>query len=98
MNLLILIATFYTALFPIGGSPDAEVFFQSYLTLPVLILFAVIFLAWKKDFTFFIRAKDIDIDTGRREVDIELLKQEIAEEKAFIASKPFYYRIYRFWC
>ncbi|GME85927.1 hypothetical protein B5S28_g3262 [[Candida] boidinii] len=98
MNFLILIAQFWIALFPIGESPDAEVFFQSYLTLPVLILFIAIFFAWKRDFTLFYRAKDIDIDTGRREVDIELLKQEIAEEKAFIASKPFYYRIYKFWC
>ncbi|GME70005.1 unnamed protein product [[Candida] boidinii] len=98
MNVLILIAQFYVALFPIGAEPSAEGFFESYLTVPVLILFYVVYLVWKKDFTFFIRARDIDIDTGRREVDLDLLKQEIAEEKAYIASKPFYFRFYKFWC
>ncbi|GME75920.1 unnamed protein product [[Candida] boidinii] len=98
LNILILIATFYTALFPVGGSPSASAFFQSYLTVPVLIFFIAIFLAWKRDFTIFIRAKDIDIDGGRRAVDIELLKQEIAEEKAYIATKPYYVRVYKFWC
>ncbi|GMF98830.1 hypothetical protein B5S30_g4845 [[Candida] boidinii] len=98
MNILILIAQFYVALFPIGGKPNAKGFFEAYLTVPVLIFFYVVYLAWKRDFTIFYRAKDLDVDLGRREVDLELLKEEIAEEKAFIASKPYYYRVYRFWC
>ena len=36
---------------------------------------------WKRDWTLFIRAKDIDLDTGRINVDLDLLQQEIAEEK-----------------
>lgn len=40
----------------------------------------------------------IDLDTGRRVEDMELLKQEIAEEKAYIATKPFYYKLYHMWC
>ncbi|VEU21050.1 DEKNAAC101947 [Brettanomyces naardenensis] len=98
MNVLILIAQFWVALFPLGGSPNAEAFFEAYLTVPVLIVFYVFYLAWKRDFTWFIKTDDIDIDTGRRELDLELVKQEVAEEKAYIASKPFYYRAYRFWC
>ncbi|GMF08818.1 unnamed protein product [[Candida] boidinii] len=98
LNVLILIATLYTAIFPVGDSPSAEGFFESYLTIPVLMLFLAIFYAWKRDFTFFIRAKDIDVDGNRRAVDIELLKQEIAEEKAYLATKPFIVRIYKFWC
>ena len=41
---------------------------------------------WKRDWTLFIRAKDIDLDTGRINVDLDLLQQEIAEEKAQLAE------------
>ncbi|KAK1035649.1 hypothetical protein LTR33_016442, partial [Friedmanniomyces endolithicus] len=63
---LCLMATFYTASYPIGGSPDASAFFQSYLTALVII---VLYVGWKvytRDATFFIRAKDMDLITGLR--------------------------------
>ncbi|KAK1036089.1 hypothetical protein LTS16_014075, partial [Friedmanniomyces endolithicus] len=63
---LCLMATFYTALFPIGGSPNASSFFQNYLTALVII---VLYVGWKihiRDATFFIRAKDMDLITGLR--------------------------------
>ncbi|CAH02894.1 amino acid permease [Kluyveromyces lactis] len=96
--ILILMAQFWIALFPIGDKPSASAFFEAYLSFPILIAFYIGHKIWKKNWKLFIRAKNIDIDTGRRETDIEALKQEIAEEKAFIASKPFYYRMYKFWC
>jgi len=37
-NILILIATFYVALFPVGGNPNAMYFFQQYLAAPVAIV------------------------------------------------------------
>ena len=98
LNCLILMAQFWVALFPIGEKANATSFFQVFLCVPVVIVCYVFWVFYKKDYKFFVRSVDIDIDTGRREVDLELLKQEIAEEKAFIASKPFYYRIYKFWC
>ncbi|QPG73287.1 amino acid permease [Brettanomyces nanus] len=98
LNVLILIAQFYVALFPIGGSPNAESFFEAYLTAPVLIAFYIFYVVWKRDLTWYIPLSDIDLDTGRREMDLELVKQEIAEEKAYIRSKPFYFRMYKFWC
>ncbi|CDO91836.1 unnamed protein product [Kluyveromyces dobzhanskii CBS 2104] len=96
--ILILIAQFWIALFPIGGEPSAADFFEAYLSFPILIVFYIGHKIWKRNWKLFIRAKDIDIDTGRRETDMEALKVEIAEEKAFIASKPFYFRAYKFWC
>ncbi|QEU58531.1 hypothetical protein KDRO_A05500 [Kluyveromyces lactis] len=96
--ILILMAQFWIALFPIGDKPSASAFFEAYLSFPILIAFYIGHKIWKRNWKLFIRAKNIDIDTGRRETDIEALKQEIAEEKAFIASKPFYYRMYKFWC
>ncbi|OWB74996.1 hypothetical protein B5S31_g4840 [[Candida] boidinii] len=96
--ILILIAQLYVALFPIGGSPNAENFFEDYLTLPVLFLFIAIFYIWKRDFTLFRRAKDIDVDSGRKDFDLDAMRLEIAAEKAELASKPLYFRIYKFWC
>ncbi|KAK6460701.1 general amino acid permease [Scheffersomyces coipomensis] len=96
--ILVLIAQFWIALFPLGGSPNAADFFMAYLGAPVVIFFWIIHKLWKREWRLFIRAKDIDIDTGRRELDLDLLKQEIAEEKAYVASRPLYYRLWNFWC
>ncbi len=98
LNILVLIAQFWVALFPIGKPPNASKFFQLYLGFPVVIAFWIGHKLWKRNWNFYIRAADIDIDTGRRELDLDLLKQEIAEEKAVIAAKPFYRRIYHVWC
>ena len=51
LNILCLIAQFYVALFPIGGTPTlgAEYFFESYLAFPVVILFFVGYKVWYKD-------------------------------------------------
>lgn len=98
LNCLIVMAQFWVALFPIGDAANPTSFFQVFLCVPILIVFYLFWVFYKKDYKFFLRSKDIDIDTGRREVDLELLKQEIAEEKAFLKSKPFYYRVYKFWC
>ncbi|KAK6200478.1 general amino-acid permease GAP1 [Scheffersomyces amazonensis] len=96
--ILVLIAQFWIALWPLGGSPNASDFFMSYLGAPVVIVFWLFHKLWKREWRLFIRAKDIDIDTGRRELDLDLLKQEIAEEKAILATKPLYFRIWNFWC
>ncbi|ODV78641.1 general amino acid permease [Suhomyces tanzawaensis NRRL Y-17324] len=98
LNFLVLIAQFWIALFPIGGKPNAYDFFLSYLGLPVLIASWLFYKFWKKDWTLFVRAKDIDVDTGRPNIDLDLLQQEIAEDKAKLAEKPFIVRVYRFWC
>ncbi|CEP60043.1 amino acid permease GAP1 LALA0_S01e01706g [Lachancea lanzarotensis] len=96
--LLVLIAQFWVAVWPPGDAPSAEAFFEAYLSFPVLLAFYVGHKLWKRNWKLFIRAKDIDIDTGRRVVDIDTLRQEVAEEKAVLKSKPFYYRTWKFWC
>lgn len=98
LNCLVLIAQFWIALFPLGGSPNAYDFFLSYLGLPVILMSWLGYKLWKKDWTLFIRAKNLDIDTGRINIDIDVLQQEIAEEKAQLAEKPFLVRFYKFWC
>lgn len=98
INCLVLIAQFWIALFPIGGSPNAYDFFLSYLGLPVIMASWIGYKLWKRDWTLFIRAKDLDIDTGRINIDIDVLQQEMAEEKAKLAEKPLFIRVYKFWC
>lgn len=98
LNTLVLIAQFWVALFPLGELPNAEGFFQSYLGFVILLVFYIGHKVWKQNWILFIRAADIDIDTGRRETDLEALKEELLEERAILATKPWYYRTYRFWC
>lgn len=98
MNILVLGFQFWIALFPLGAPPDAETFFKTYLAVPVVLVFWIAHKIYRKNWRFYFRATEIDIDTGRRELDLDVLKQEIAEERAYIASKPLYYRIYNFFC
>ncbi|PPQ76659.1 hypothetical protein CVT24_011911 [Panaeolus cyanescens] len=94
--ILVLIAQFYIAIWPIGGTAGlsggeiAQAFFKVYLALPVMILFYVIGYAWKR--TLPQRAHEIDLDTGRKSwLTVEEMRQFRAERK----SAPLYVRIYR---
>ncbi|CAK7236596.1 hypothetical protein SEUCBS140593_009673 [Sporothrix eucalyptigena] len=72
LNILCLIATFYSALYPSPGvKPSASYFFQKYLALPIVI---VLYLFWKtytKDWRLYVRTEDIDILSGLREYEPE---------------------------
>lgn len=96
INVLVMIAQFWVALFPIGGKPNASSFFQSYLAAPIVFALFICYKIWKK--TKFVRLHEIDIDTGRREVDLDLLQQELRDEKAYIRSRGILYRTYKTWC
>jgi len=97
MNGLVLMGQFWVAMFP-GASADAESFFEVFLSLAIFIVFYIGHKLWKRNYILFIRAKDMDIDTGRKHIDMELLKQEIIFEKQRLANSPLYYRIYKYWC
>jgi amino acid transporter len=97
MNFLVLMGQFWVALFP-GSTADAKSFFEVYLSLCILVAFYVAHKVWKKNWMIFVRAKDMDIDTGRKHIDMDLLKQEILYEKNELAAKPFYYRFFNIWC
>lgn len=95
-NFLVLCFTFWTALFPLGTSPNASDFFSSYLAVPVVIVFYVGHKIYAR--SPIIRAHDMDLNTGRREFDLEVLKQEIRESREALAKRNFFYRTYKFWC
>lgn len=97
LNILCLIAQFYVALFPIGGKPDAQAFFQSYLAAPIVILFFVAYKVYYRQWSIGVKLDEINIDEGRREVDFEALRAELDAERAMKASWPFYKRWWDFW-
>ena len=82
-NCLVLIVQFWTAMWPIGEDPDPSVFFSLYLAVPIVIGFYIPYKIYYK--TKIVRAKDMDLTTGRRELDLAAL---LAEERAEKATWP----------
>ncbi|OBA29159.1 amino acid permease [Hanseniaspora valbyensis NRRL Y-1626] len=90
--------TFWTSLWPYQTAPNAATFFESYLSAPIFLVMYFSHKIYRRNWKFFIPSTEVDIDTGRRESDIEQLKADIAQEKAELATKPFYYRSYKMLC
>ncbi|PHH79104.1 hypothetical protein CDD82_2595 [Ophiocordyceps australis] len=65
----LLIAQFFTAIAPAGveGLNNVEGFFKSCLALPIVLTFWLFGFLWKR--TGWLKIQDIDVDTGRRELD-----------------------------
>lgn len=96
---LILIAQFWVGFAPIGyGEMTAgelvENWFSDYLAAPVVILF-YLFHKIKYRTPLFVRIKDIDLTTGRRDLDVQHL---IALEKAEMAEWPKWKKVWKFFC
>lgn len=99
LNIVVLIVEFWISLFPLGADPSAQAFFENYISIVVNILFIIGYILWKRRKTIlWIRAKDIDLTTGRTDYDAELNRRERAERNAYLHSKPWWYRVYKFWC
>jgi len=93
--ILVLIAQFYTALYPLGNDGKigtAEGFFKSYLAAPVVLFFWACGYAWKRQ--GWIRTSEIDIDTGRRPVNWDVINAHKEKIAAFPAWKRLYYAIF----
>lgn len=65
-----------------AGFNTAEGFFEQCLALPCVMVFWIIGFAWKR--TGWLRTHQIDVDTGRRELDWESINAYRAE----VASWP----------
>lgn len=91
---LVVIAQFYTAVWPIGeqphGSEAATTFFKTFLSLPIVIAMWIAGYLWKR--TLPRRAKDIDLDTGRKSW---LTVEEMRAYRAERALAPWYVKFYR---
>lgn len=97
-NCLVLVAQFWVGFAPVGyaemtSSALVENWFSVYLAAPVVLLCYIPYKIWYR--TPFIRAKDMDLATGRRDLDIQHL---IAEERAEQAAWPMWKKIYKLFC
>ncbi|CAK9435517.1 uncharacterized protein LODBEIA_P02440 [Lodderomyces beijingensis] len=99
--LIFIIATeIWVSLYPIGSTgASVETFWQDCLSLPLLLAIwaahKTYYRTWNR---LWVKLEDIDLDSGRREISLEDLKQELADEREALHSKPFYYRVYHFFC
>ena len=96
---LVLIASFWTSLFPLGGSgASAESFFEGYLSFPILIVCYVGHNLYTRNWTLMVNLEDMDLDTGRKQVDLTLRREEMRIERETLAKRSFITRFLHFWC
>ena len=82
INVVALIASFYTALYPLGGPYlDAAGFFKSYLAGPLLVFLYLVWKAWSwskypSHRPIWIAISDIDIYSGMREGQRSMISGE----------------------
>jgi amino acid transporter len=97
-NVLVIIGQFWVGAWPVnygakGPRGQAESFFLAYLGVPIVILFYLSYKIWFR--TAVMRSKDMDLVTGRQDLNLPSL---IAEEKAERAAWPRWKRAYKIFC
>ncbi|KAI9745836.1 MAG: hypothetical protein M1818_000517 [Claussenomyces sp. TS43310] len=73
LNCICLVATFYVAIWPPGSSPSASYFFQQFLAGPLILFFYFSWKLYSREWKFCVRTRDMDLDTGRRSLDLDSL-------------------------
>ena len=97
-NILILIAKFWTGFAPVGyasmsGGARVKSWFEAYLSGIIIAVFYLVFKFWKK--TKFKKISDIDVNSGRREMD---LSEVLAEERAERMTWPWWKKAWKTVC
>jgi yeast amino acid transporter len=81
LNILCVMANLFISISPPGGAkPTATDFFQNNLALPIVVLFYVFWKVFKM--TSIVKLSEIDLVTGRKELDLAALKAEEDADKA----------------
>ncbi|POS82232.1 amino acid permease, partial [Erysiphe pulchra] len=93
LNILCLIAQFYLAISPISREPGVGVFFEHYLAFPVVIIFFIGYKIYFREWSIGIDLKSINVDEGRRDINLEELKRELEEERVQKAILPWWRRV-----
>lgn len=97
LNFVVIMGQFWVALFPTNKA-NAKSFFEIFLSLALLVVFYFGHKVWRKNWIFMLKLDEVDIDTGREHVDMDLLKQEIIAENQRIKSSSVFYRVFRWLC
>jgi len=97
-NCLVLVVQFWTGFAPVGyaemtAGERVENFFMVYLAAPIIFISYFGYKFWMR--TKIVRSADMDVVTGRRELNVAEL---IAEERAERATWPAWKRWYKFFC
>lgn len=99
LNFLLIAGEIYVSASPVGEKSSAKGFFEYCLSIPIMIVVYIGHRIYRRDWrNWYIKRRNIDLDTGCSIESVDLFKQQRKEDQEYIASKPFYYKIYRFWC
>ncbi|KAK6544109.1 glyceraldehyde-3-phosphate dehydrogenase 1 [Orbilia ellipsospora] len=93
LNCLVMCSQLWISIFPLSGHPSVTTFFSTYLCVPVVLSFFIGYKIWFK--TKWVKLEEIDLVTGRRELDLAAL---LADERQERASWPAWKRIYKLFC
>lgn len=98
-NCVVLIAQFWTGAWPVGykqmdAAGQAKSFFLAYLAAPIVIFFYAAHKLWFKT-SWYVKTKEMDLDTGRRNLNT---KELIAEAQAERDSWPKWKKVYKVVC
>ncbi|EDK47118.1 conserved hypothetical protein [Lodderomyces elongisporus NRRL YB-4239] len=92
INFLILIAQFWTSLFP-SDKPDANSFFENYLGAPVFIFVYCAHKLWTRNWKMWKPIDEIDVNQDRVIKDYDLVLQEAEDDKARFRNAPIWKKI-----
>jgi amino acid transporter len=71
LNIICMVATFYTAIWPPGATPNVQVFFQTYLAGPIIIALYVFWKLYSRHWAWFVPVSEMDITSGRRSLELD---------------------------
>lgn len=99
LNVLLVAGEIYVSAFPVGQPSSAENFFQYCMSIPIMIVVYLGHRIYRKDWShWYIKAKDIDLDSGYTLEELDNIKMRKEKDRTHIASRPFYYKVYRLFC
>jgi len=98
MNVCVLMAQFWVGAFPIewhnmSTARVAREFFLKWMGAPIILTFYVAHKIYYR--TSYVRVRDMDVDTGRRDFNVPILIQQEREERA---TWPHWKKFYKFLC
>jgi len=79
---------FWIYIWPLGSDPDPEYFFQNDLSVPFFLALLIGHKVWYWKSSTFVSNKDLDLDSGVRQFDMDALEATIAEDKEKNRKNP----------